>query len=129
MEELLAAATLQSPMKVYNYEDVTRLYVLYRGLDDNPAWKDYTARIVKAREEIKKELYLGSLDKHGNSRDNEKRAILSVLDRLLSFVPLLTSQYDTLTKRKADQEKKLSRRTGIHGQDELNINLGTGGLV
>lgn len=116
-------------MKVYNYADVTRLYAMYQDLTRIPAWNDYLARISKAREEIKRELYLGTLDKNGHSRDNEKRAILITLDRLLAFVPLIEAQYITLTKRKQAQEEKFSHRTGIHDQDVLTINTGIGGVV
>ncbi len=70
-----------------------------------------------------RELLDGTLDKFGNTRDNEKRAVLVALDRLLAFVPAVHRQFETLDAKKKEQEDKLKERTGIHGDDVL---MGTG---
>jgi hypothetical protein len=60
------------------------------------------------------------LDKFGNSRDNEKRAALHVIDRLLAFPIVLNKQFDELHEKKLKQEERAKVKTGIHGNDVLS---------
>jgi hypothetical protein len=75
------------------------------------------------RSSVTSELLAGTLDKFGNSRDSEKRAVLLYLDRLIAFPAHVHRQYTDLTKRKEQQEEKLKRKTGIHGEDMLTSNV------
>ena len=71
------------------------------------------------RSDITSELLHGTLDKFGNSRDGEKRAVLVTLERILSLAPAIHRQYNDLHERKVKQEKRLQQKTGIHDQDML----------
>jgi hypothetical protein len=76
------------------------------------------------REDISNELLLGSVDKFGQPRDAEKRAVLMYVNRMLSFVPSINRQYDELSKRKEQQEDRAQRKEEIHGTDVISTNAG-----
>jgi hypothetical protein len=120
LEELLTEAGLPSPTQVSNYEDVARLHGLYGALGSQPAWTDYVARMRRVRADLTSDLLHGKLDKFGNSRDNEKRAALHVIDRLLAFPIVLNKQFDELHEKKLKQEERAKVKTGIHGNDVLS---------
>lgn len=77
------------------------------------------ARVSKMRTDTTSELVSGTLDKFGNSRDGEKRAVLVTLDRILIFSKVVHKQYNELTKKKEEQERKAKVKGGIHGPDVL----------
>lgn len=107
------------PIQVSKYADVARLHVLYTEIKKHAAWGDLMARVQRMRADIASELLTGTMDKFGNSRDSEKRAVLVSLDRILAFAPAVHRQYEQLTKKKEEQEEKLKRKSGIHGEDVL----------
>jgi hypothetical protein len=119
VEESLTKAGFPQPTQVSKYADVMRLHTLYAEVETQPAWKDYMARVQHLRASITSELLLGTLDKFGNSRDSEKRAVLDSINRLLAFPPAIHRQYEDLTKRKEQQEEKAAKRSGIHSGDML----------
>jgi len=75
----------------------------------------------RVRKDLVAELLNGAVDKFGNSRDNEKRAALHVIERLLAFPAILNRQYEDLHDKKLKQEDRAQRTTGIHGEDVLNV--------
>ena len=81
------------------------------------------ARVSKMRTDTASELVAGTLDKFGNSRDAEKRAVLVTLDRILIFSKVVHRQYEDLTKKKEAQERKLNEKGSIHGMDMVSSNI------
>lgn len=81
---------------------------MYTDVENHPAWHDYLGRMQRIRGDFAQEILTGSLDKWGNSRDNEKRAVLLVLDRLLTFPSTVAQQFVEIDKHRAEQEKKLA---------------------
>ncbi len=75
------------------------------------------------RTDTTSELIAGSIDKFGNARDSEKRAVLVTLDRILIFTKVVHKQYDELTKKKEEQERKANVKTGIHGPDMIGNSM------
>jgi uncharacterized protein (DUF3084 family) len=96
---------------------------MYDQLQSLEGWRDFTARLAAMREDTRQQLYLGTLDKWGQSHDDEKRAVLAFLDAILGFVPSLKEQWQDL-KAKADEiEQRAQARGDIHG-GELSSGLG-----
>lgn len=79
------------------------------------------ARLCRVRTDLTSELLNGVLDKFGNSRDNEKRAALHVIDRVIAFPIALTKQFEDLHAKKLKMEKQAQQKTGIHGEDVLTM--------
>lgn len=92
---------------------------MYSDLGHMDGWRDHTARLHKLRREIAGEILQGTLDKFGNSRDNEKRAVLFLLEKLISYPVALAAEFDSLTRKKAEMEEKARIKTGIHNKDRL----------
>lgn len=120
MEESLAAVGCHPPTQVSKYSDVARLHAIYSEVEAHPAWKDLMARMHKMRTDIASELLAGTLDKFGNSRDAEKRAVLTSLDRIATFSRSVHTQFEELEKQRKKQEDRLEHKTGIHDRDVLS---------
>lgn len=127
MEGLLHKAGLQSPPDPSaNFADVERLEMLYRDLARHEAFKDYMRRIHQVYSQTISQLRHGTLDKHGNQHDDECRAVLVCLERMLSFRPALARTYDSLKKRHDDlMDKAKEKQLGIHGPDRITGNWGS----
>lgn len=116
---------LQSPTQVYKYTDVLKLHLAYVDAEKQAGYKDFFARLVKVRDELRSDLLQGTVDKFGNTRDNEKRAALMVLERMILFPNAVHRQYEELKRRKDEQDEKSKRKTGIHDGDILNTTSGS----
>lgn len=120
MAESLTRAIFPQLTQASKYNDVAHLHSIYTEVARQAAWLDFRARVFKMRTDIVAQLLAGTRDKFGQVRDDEKRAVLHVLDRLLAFPDMVSRQYDDLTKRKDELERK-HRRTSIHSEDVLNM--------
>lgn len=75
-------------------------------------------KLVAIRTSIATELLHGTLDKFGKNRDDEKRAVLMVLDTLLGVIPDTHVRYKELRKQKENIEQRSQEKLdSIHGND------------
>lgn len=89
----------------------------YKYIEDQPAWKDFLFRLSQLRESTRVAIERGGVDKFGRRHDDEQRAVLFMLDNLLSYVPSLREQFDYIVQ---SQEATNSLVAGpIHGEDRL----------
>jgi len=117
LEEVLRKKGFK-PEQYRTFGQVQRLSVAYRDIENSVAWKDYMARLEAMKKNISTEILLGTLDKFGNNSDDEKRAVLTYLERMLSFVPALHAHRDELAKKKEQMDKKVGG--SIHGFDRIS---------
>lgn len=117
LEESLKAAGLFPVSPVLKFPEAARLDDMYRHVEALDGWRDYTARLKVMRDELVDELMRGTVDKFGKTRDDEKRAVLVYLDRMLIFPRLIHEQYDTLRKRQLEMEEKARNGGNIHMDD------------
>jgi len=92
---------------------------LYSDLSRTPAWLDLTSRLQNMRDEIVRELLLGTLDTYGHDHSDAKRAVLVYIDRTLAFVPTLLDTYTVWTKKRDIAEAKSRQRNDLH--PDLNL--------
>ena len=106
MEDELSRAGLQHPLPSATQEDLRFILELYGGIEKSAAWQDLTARIGQLRLQTIERLVHGTLDKFGNVQDNECRAVLLALERILSYLPTWRKDYNELMKK----HQELARR-------------------
>lgn len=116
MEGLLHKAGLQPPLAAANGKDLQRLYGLYTDIERHEAWKDFMSRLRTMHDTTVQSLVHGTLDKFGNSHDDERRAVLVALERILSYVPAIRKQHEDLVRKLSELEEKAKFR-GIHPKD------------
>ena len=97
------------------------MHAIYLEMEKTAAWRDFMARVLRMRDDTTSELLCGTVDKFGNSRDSEKRAVLHCLNRLIIFTSAIHKQYDEFLKKKENIEKKAKRHDSIHGDDMLGV--------
>jgi len=105
------------------FEELAYLSTQYREIERHPAWQDHIHRLVEMRKMIEHEVMRGSLDKFGNDRTDEKRAVHHFLTTILEYVPALHRDFERLQQR---LEKRVSdRELGPHKIEEHITNWTT----
>lgn len=101
------------------FDEVARLHGMYMEVEHVIGWADFMSRLKLLRNNLASEILTGTLDKFGNSRDNEKRAALAVLDRIISLPGTIHRQYEDLNKRKEQMEQRSvnAEKDGYYGDD------------
>jgi hypothetical protein len=100
--------------------DIQRLEAWYCDIENTPGWKHFTSRIDMMRKATINDLMHGTLDKHGNSHDDERRAVLTCLERILGFRAVLHEDYEKLKNKQEEMLKRAEEAKGkIHGSDFL----------
>lgn len=99
------------------YEQLESLAAGYNDVAKHRAWIDFRHKLAELRQVIISELLRGTLDKFGETRDNEKRAVLLFLDRILAIPYTLQEEYEKLRKRKDEMEKRATNLGDMHDND------------
>ena len=68
---------------------------MYSEVEQHPAWRDYTHRLVQMRDVLRQQLEQGTQDKHGIAHDDEIRCTLHVINTILSYPHELHKAYTT----------------------------------
>lgn len=117
MEDKLAEAGLLHPLPLSSFSDIQSLEFHYRSIENSEAWLDFIGRINQLHKTTIQQIINGTLDKYGKQHDDEYRAVLLCLDRLLTFRASITAQYDTLKKKQDELIKRANEREDIHTRD------------
>jgi hypothetical protein len=99
------------------FEQLKKQVLLYKQITHTEAWKDYQHRLSQLREATRYAVERGGYDKHGRRHDDEQRAVLFMLDQLLSYLPAITEQYENIVANlKADESLA---GAPLYGEDRL----------
>lgn len=123
MEDDLRAAGLRPPTPLRKFAEVQAMHLAYEGVKSHSAWIDLMSRVEQYRQLTITQLVNGTLDKFGNEHDDERRAVLLGLERILAFPRMIARDYETLRKRQEQLEKRATI-DGIHGDDPFNVGGG-----
>lgn len=99
------------------FDQLRKTIALYSRIIHEDAWKDYQHRINQLREATRSAIERGGLDKWGRDHTDEQRAVLFLLDNLLSYLPSLQEHHDQiLANLKADEARA---QAPVYGDDVL----------
>lgn len=102
------------------YDNVAYRFSLASQWEELPFTKDFLYRLVEARNVAVKQLTDGTRDQWGRSHDEEKRAMIHVIDTLLSYIPKIKMEMALLEKGRAMIENRgKAPNAPIHGDDPL----------
>lgn len=101
------------------YEAAQRRHLLYREIEGHEAFRDYVSRLTQLRDGVVGSLLRGDADTGGNKRDDEKRMVIDVLDKIIDIPHLAHRQWDGLDKQKRISERNRPRPGPIHGADMM----------
>ena len=104
------------------FETLKKQVALYNRLVGEEAWKDYQFRLAQLREATRSAIERGGLDKFGQRHDDEQRAVLFMLDNLLSYVPAIQEQYQGIVANMKGDEALAGMP--LYGEDKLMGSLG-----
>lgn len=89
----------------------------FTELERHPAWGAYQDRISNLLKTMRQQLELGTVDKFGLNHDEEKRAVIHVLESILSYPPALHAEFQRQLEHKQKEEAKRADFGPIHGPD------------
>lgn len=99
------------------FEQLKKIVALYGRIEHEEAWKDYQHRLSQLREATRSAIERGGLDKWGHRHDDEQRAVLFLVDSLITYLPAIREQHDQIvTSLKADEAKA---GAPLYGDDQL----------
>ena len=93
------------------FASIERKHILYSEMERHEAWLDYTHRLSQVKEGLERDLLLGTVDTHGKTHDDEKRAALHVVNVMMEYVPAIHRNYEdsrTNVERWEAKRKSLS---------------------
>jgi len=93
------------------------MHAAYSDVESSKAWQDLMSRLRKLRNDTQQEILNGTLDKFGNTHEDESRAVLFALNRILGFAPAVHEQYEFLRKKMDEMEKRADQAFGLHGNE------------
>ena len=118
MDRLLAKAgwvPVNSPNG--GFDLIKKQKALYSLIEDKEAWKDYQFRLTQLRDGTRVAIERGAVDAHGLTHEPEQRAVLYVVEQLLSYVPSITKEYEQMvTALKSDESLA---NNSLYGDDQM----------
>jgi len=115
-EYLNKAGLLNRKSDPIKYEHIEKLHHDYAALERYDAWQDFQRKLTLLRASIVTALLTGT--DTGQGHDDEKRAVLTFLDTILSIAPNAHRQFTELSAKKEEQERKSTERLdSLHGDD------------
>ena len=102
-----------------HFAKLEQVVLLYSDIEDSAAWRDYQHRINQLRTATVNEIISGTHDVRGKDRTQDKRAVLFILDTLLSYLPALKVRYEKMLKDKEQLEARGPSTGRLHGNDAL----------
>lgn len=99
------------------FETLKKQVAYYNRIAGEDGWKDFQYRLSQLREATKQAIERGGLDKWGNSHTEEQRAVLFLLDNLLTYVPAIKEQHDQIVASLQADEAKAGQP--LYGMDRI----------
>ena len=99
------------------FELIKKQKALYSRVESEEAWKDFMFRLTQMRDGTRIAIERGVVDQHGRTHEPEQRAVLYVLEQLLTYVPGINRDYEQMIKML--QADEAVANAPVYGGDQM----------
>lgn len=106
-----------SPKGDSAFETLRKQKALYTRIEGEEAWKDFMFRLAQLRDGTRVAIERGIVDAHGKTHEKEQRAVLYILEQMLTYVPNIHRDHDQMLAAMSADESLAN--APVYGEDMM----------
>jgi hypothetical protein len=102
-----------------SFKQLTAEHLSYKELEKLPGWIGHVDQLNRMLKIMRQQLEWGTEDKFGRNHDDEKRAVIHVIETLMSYPAKVHERWEHENKRLLDEQARREQGQDgpIHGND------------